>query len=70
MGQRRLDALGIGFSAFRILGGALLFLLSFDMVFARLSGMRMAVREGEELQKDNDISVFPLAIPLKQDPAH
>ncbi len=64
VGQELLDALGIGFAAFfRIAGGALLFLLSLDMVFARPSGMRRAAQKGEEVQEDNDISVFPLAIP-------
>jgi multiple antibiotic resistance protein len=65
VGQGLLNALGIGFPAFRIAGGALLFLLSLDMIFASPSGMRQAtVREGEEAQEGEDISVFPLAIPL------
>lgn len=65
VGQGLLSALGIGFPAFRIAGGALLFLLSLDMIFTSPSGMKQAtVREGEEAQEGEDISVFPLAIPL------
>jgi multiple antibiotic resistance protein len=65
VGQGLLNALGIGFPAFRIAGGALLFLLSLDMIFASPPRMRRAtVREGEEAQEGEDISVFPLAIPL------
>lgn len=60
-----LDALGISVNAFKIGGGLLLFLISVDMVFARQSGLRSTtVREQEEAQYREDVSVFPMAFPL------
>ena len=62
-GQALLGALGIGFPAFRIAGGALLFLLLLDMIFGRPSGVRRTTEEAAEGNED-DVSVFPLAVPL------
>jgi len=67
VGDVLLEALGIGLPAFRIAGGALLFLLALEMVFGRPSGSRAGtgVDGGDAPQDDDeDVSVFPLAIPL------
>lgn len=64
-GDKLLDALSISEPAFRIAGGFLLLLAAIEMVVARASGIRTTTGdEDEEAAHRDDISVFPLAIPL------
>jgi len=65
VGDKLLDALSISEPAFRIAGGFLLLLAAIEMVVARASGIRTTTGdEDEEAAHRDDISVFPLAIPL------
>lgn len=65
VGELFLKSLGISLAAFRIAGGALLFILAIEMVFAHQSGIRTTTTgEEEEAAKKKDVSVFPLGIPL------
>jgi len=65
LGDKLLDAMSISEPAFRIAGGFLLLLAAIEMVVARASGIRSTTGdEAEEASHRDDISVFPLAIPL------
>lgn len=62
IGNLLLEYLGIGIEAFQVATGILLFKIAIDMVFAQRE--RETEEEQKEAQAREDISVFPLAIPL------
>lgn len=64
LGQAIFASLGVTSEAFSIAGGALLFLVAIDMLFGRPSGARETPREAREARMREDVSVFPLAIPM------
>jgi multiple antibiotic resistance protein len=69
VGNTVLDLFGISIPALRTAGGILLLLIAIDMVFARHSGGTGTTDEEEqEARVADDISVFPLAMPLLAGP--
>ena len=65
LGEPLLKHLGISLSAFRLAGGIMLFMIALDMVFERRTERRE--KRAEEIQNTpevEDISVFPMAIPM------
>lgn len=65
-----LQQIHVSIDAFRIAGGLLLFLIAVDMLFEKRSERRderaekVAAQQAEHPEHQDDISVFPLAIPL------
>ena len=64
VGKRILDSLGITLPAFTIAGGALLFLISVDMLFGRKTGTKQTPEEEREGAESANPAVFPLAVPM------
>jgi multiple antibiotic resistance protein len=65
LGENLLHALGISLAAFRIAGGIMLFLIALEMVFERRTARRE--NRAQEVSADpehEDISVFPMGIPM------
>jgi multiple antibiotic resistance protein len=64
LGRDLLHALGISLNSFRIAGGLLLFLIAIDMVFEKRTERREDRAEEVAKEKPEDVSVFPMAIPM------
>jgi multiple antibiotic resistance protein len=64
-GEDLLRALGVSLAAFRIAGGIMLFMIALDMVFERRTQRREnRAQEVSATPEIEDISVFPMAIPM------
>src|SRR3954449_9071352 len=69
LGRPMLQALGISLASFRIAGGIMLFVIALDMVFERRTERREKRAESiEGTPQSEDISVFPMAIPMISGP--
>ncbi|HEX8574528.1 MAG TPA: MarC family protein [Allosphingosinicella sp.] len=65
LGEDLLRTLGISLAAFRIAGGIMLFLIALDMVFERRTQRRETRAQQVEADPEHDdVSVFPMAIPM------
>ncbi|HET9814021.1 MAG TPA: MarC family protein [Sphingomicrobium sp.] len=65
LGRPLLHWLGISLASFRIAGGVMLFIIALDMVFERRTERReKRAEEIEGTPQAEDISVFPMAIPM------
>ena len=64
-GEDLLGALGVSLDAFRIAGGIMLFLIALEMVFEKRTERRESrAQEINATPEIEDISVFPMAIPM------
>ncbi|HEX7819367.1 MAG TPA: MarC family protein [Sphingobium sp.] len=65
VGRPLLHLLGIGLDAFRIAGGIMLFFIAMEMVFERRTRRREdRVQKVAETHEVEDVSVFPMAMPM------
>jgi len=64
LGRSLLHALGITLAAFRLAGGIMLFIIALEMVFEKRTQRREERANAVEAEGADDISVFPMAIPM------
>ena len=67
-GHLILKYFGISPQAFEIAGGLILIKLAYDLLWARMPGLKSTVREEEDGLLKADVSVIPLAMPLLSGP--
>lgn len=67
-GQPFLSALGITLDGLKVAGGVMLFLIALEMVFEKRTERRENAAERSHKEHPEDISVFPIAIPLLAGP--
>src|SRR6476619_5616174 len=67
-GRAVLSYLGVTVHAFSISGGILLFVAAMPMLFGGRGGLQAPEGEERGAKSSNDISVFPLAMPLLSGP--
>jgi multiple antibiotic resistance protein len=63
-GEAFLRALGISLDAFRIAGGIMLFLIALEMVFEKRQERRENRAEDVKARAAEDVSIFPMGIPM------
>ena len=63
-GKVFLSALHISLDAFRIAGGIMLFLIALDMVFEKRTERRESRAQDVIAKEQDDISIFPMGIPM------
>ncbi|GEQ97656.1 UPF0056 inner membrane protein [Iodidimonas gelatinilytica] len=68
VGEPFLSALGITLDALKVAGGVMLFLIALEMVFEKRTERRENSAERSHQEHLEDISVFPIAIPLLAGP--
>jgi multiple antibiotic resistance protein len=67
-GDLILRAFGATVDSLRVAGGILLFMVAVDMMHARISRESVTAEEIKDAAKKEDISVFPIAMPLLTGP--
>ena len=67
-GEELLDALHIELDSFRIAGGLMLFWIAFEMVFEKRTQRREERAEKVVASEVEDVSVFPMAMPMLAGP--